>query len=291
MEESKNITGERLETTVYNDNTYEHLHRYALCINFIKDKIVLDIASGEGYGSKLLANYARRVIGVDIDENSIKNAKEKYNLQNLDYEVGSTDLIPLNGKAVDVVVSFETIEHHDKHYEMLTEIKRVLKPGGLLIISTPDKKSYTDETGFKNPFHVKELYLDEFKTLISSYFKNTYYYYQNTFKGSIIKSEEGGGNFKLFDGDFNRLNLVERIQIKPMYFIAIASDSEISNDGESIFFSPEIEMRDKEEKDKKIKFTDQYIKSLEKNVELIKNSWSYRIGNLLLRPFRIFGKN
>ena len=71
MSEIKTWTGERLETFVFNDNTVEHLHRYAITFDYIKGKTVLDIASGEGYGSNLLSKYAEKVFGVDIDETSI----------------------------------------------------------------------------------------------------------------------------------------------------------------------------------------------------------------------------
>ena len=71
---------------------------------------------------------------------------------------------------VDFVVSFETIEHHDQHLQMMMEIRRVLRPDGVLIISSPDKHEYSDVPGFKNEFHVKELYLSEFVDLLSSHF-------------------------------------------------------------------------------------------------------------------------
>ena len=144
MSEIKTWTGERLETFVFNDNTVEHLHRYAITIDYIKGKTVLDIASGEGYGTNLLSKYAEKVFGVDIDETSIELAKKKYSSKNLEFKIGRADLIPLEDSSMDVVVSFETLEHHDKHQEMMLEIKRVLKPGGILIMSTPDKKYYTD---------------------------------------------------------------------------------------------------------------------------------------------------
>jgi len=63
----------------------------------------------------------------------------------------------------DLVVSFETIEHHDEHEQMLAEVKRVLKPDGMAIISSPDKAIYTDKPEYHNSFHVKELYREEFE--------------------------------------------------------------------------------------------------------------------------------
>ena len=80
------IAMERITTDIFNKNTLEHLHRYAIAQEYVKDKRVLDIASGEGYGSNLLAESANSVIGVDIDEQTVQQAARKYkriNLQSL----------------------------------------------------------------------------------------------------------------------------------------------------------------------------------------------------------------
>ena len=70
---------ERLDTSIeYHYGVIEHLHRYAVSKGICSEKIVLDLASGEGYGSNLLSNYAKEVIGVDISAGAIKNAKQKY---------------------------------------------------------------------------------------------------------------------------------------------------------------------------------------------------------------------
>src|ERR1035438_3461036 len=111
----KNWTGERLETHIYNYNTIEHLHRYAMATQLVTDKIVLDIASGEGYGSNLLSKFSKKVYGVDISAETIELASKKYLKNNLQFKVGSTSNIPIPDNTIDVVVSFETIEHHNQH--------------------------------------------------------------------------------------------------------------------------------------------------------------------------------
>src|SRR5215831_2145342 len=67
---------------------YEHLHRYAFATQFVRNKRVLDLASGEGYGSNLLAKTAKQVVGIDIDEQSVRHAKNKYIRTNLDFRIG-----------------------------------------------------------------------------------------------------------------------------------------------------------------------------------------------------------
>src|SRR5690606_33969585 len=91
---------------------YEHLHRYAFAAQFVSGKKVLDLASGEGYGSYLLAKEANFVVGVDIDENAVKHASQKYQAENLNFVKGSICETPIKGeKEFDVIISFEAIEH------------------------------------------------------------------------------------------------------------------------------------------------------------------------------------
>src|SRR6185436_20367656 len=103
-------------------------------------KIVLDIACGEGYGVNLLSHNSKFVFGVDIDSQVISHASTKYKQSNVKFIPGSATQIPLPDFSVDVVTSFETLEHLEDHTTMMSEIKRVLKLNGILIISTPDKK-------------------------------------------------------------------------------------------------------------------------------------------------------
>src|SRR5688572_10418148 len=99
-------TGERMLPEMRDPSILiEHLHRYALAKQFCQGKIVLDIASGEGYGSNILSDVAQEVIGVDIDEVSVKYASHKYKNKNLSFKTGSADSIPVVDGFIDVVVS------------------------------------------------------------------------------------------------------------------------------------------------------------------------------------------
>lgn len=166
-----------------------HWHRYAFARDLVIGKDVLDIASGEGYGSAYLSEHANSVKGVDISVEAINFAQKKYVKSNLEFRVGSCDKIPIPDQSVDTVVSFETLEHHDQHEEMMCEIKRVLRPAGLLIISSPDRKNYTDIPGTKNQHHLKELYQKEFEELLRRHFKNYRILGQRVVTGSLIADE------------------------------------------------------------------------------------------------------
>lgn len=277
-----NWTGERLETFVYTENTIEHLHRYALAIKLCQNKTVLDIASGEGYGSNILSEYAEHVIGVDIDQNAIELANKKYGKNNLVFKFGKAHQIPVLTNSIDVVVSFETLEHHDMHDEMMNEIKRVLKKDGVLIISTPEKKYYSDESSYKNPFHVKELYLSQFRSLIDSHFSISFYSFQKMISGSLILPELKFDSFSLFEGDYQEIH--EENNFKPIYLIAIASDAPLNDLGITFFTSSTVDQKESEKKNKEIELIKTQIR--EEALSSIKKTWSYRIGNFILRPLK-----
>lgn len=233
-------TGERYLPEIRGDIALEHIHRYAFAAEFVEGKRVLDIASGEGYGSQLLAKKAAAVIGVDIDPLAIQHAQDKYKTNNLLFKQGSCEQIPLPNHSVDIVISFETIEHLVDHEKMLAEIKRVLTPEGILIVSTPDKQQYTDIPGHHNHFHLKELYRDEFEKLLSHSFKNQKILGQRILYGShILETEQAtqfGGIY-----EFQKVLTSEKESKKPLaplYLIAICSDSELPTGHSTICEQP-----------------------------------------------------
>ena len=152
--ESKELpwTGERLVPALRGDIALEHLHRYAIATALAAGLDVLDIASGEGYGSQLLASRSRSVVGVDIAPEAVRHAQAKYSRANLSFLEGSCTAIPLPDASVDVVVSFETIEHIQEHEQFLAEVLRVLRKDGQLLISTPERSNYDATLASTNPF-------------------------------------------------------------------------------------------------------------------------------------------
>lgn len=226
------FTGERLLPIEFDKNTLEHIHRYAFSLQFTKDKVVVDLASGEGYGSFVISKNAKHVTGIDISDTAINHAKKKYRNSNLNFITGKAEEIPIPSNSVDVFISFETIEHHDKHNEMISEIKRVLKKEGVLIMSSPDKENYSIIPNYKNEFHVKELTRHDFFSLIKSNFKNVKEFYQKVNYCSLITCNEQC-NFIEYSGNQNTFSMNNEM-LSPIYNIAIASDDEIS---EKIFNS------------------------------------------------------
>ncbi|MBI4973792.1 class I SAM-dependent methyltransferase [Candidatus Roizmanbacteria bacterium] len=153
----------------------EHIDRYNFALPYVHDKMVADVACGSGYGSHLLANNgAKKVTGIDCDRKTIQYAKKRYPRCNITYKVGEAEDLPLSTISIDVVVSFETIEHIENPKRFLSEAKRVLKKSGLLIISTPNKKYSIGD----NPFHFSEHNLEEFNQLLKKYFRDVIIYGQ-----------------------------------------------------------------------------------------------------------------
>jgi SAM-dependent methyltransferase len=170
MSEPLEFDGERFTPESVREIWYEHMHRYAFAGQFVRGKTVLDAACGEGYGSALLSRYANAVTGVDLSERAIEHARQRYPLGNLEFHQGDCCRLSYEDQSFDCIVSFETIEHLEDQRKMLAEFERVLKPSGFLLISSPDKSVYSDEREFKNPHHVRELYADEFRDLLSGRF-------------------------------------------------------------------------------------------------------------------------
>jgi len=165
------FTGERFVPELVREIWYEHWHRYAFALPFVTGRRVLDCACGEGYGSRLLATRAERVTGLDLSARAVEHARRRYGDRgNLYFLEGECTALPFPDGAFDVVVSFETLEHIAGQEAMLAEFRRVLGPEGLLVLSSPDRRAYSDERGFENEFHVRELYRDELIELVSRHF-------------------------------------------------------------------------------------------------------------------------
>ena len=233
-------TGERyLPNVLTGDIIAEHMHRYYLAQDYVENKDVLDIACGEGYGSHYLAQKAASVVGVDVDPATVEHAQATYSHPGLNYRQGDCATIPLDDNSVDVVVSFETIEHHDRHEAMMEEIKRVLRPEGLLIISSPDKHEYSEKPGYNNPYHVKELYKQEFEQLLKSHFAHTMLIGQRVVYGSAMWDTRKKYHTTYSEARPQGLGGTP----DPLYWVALASQEKLP-ELRSSFFQADIEHSD-----------------------------------------------
>lgn len=135
-----------------------HAASYLFAERFCAGKVVLDLGCGSGYGAARVANVAERVHGVDISEEAISFAKARYQAPNLAYStIVPDERLPFDDATFDVALSFQVIEHVRNEIEYLREARRVLKPGGVMVVITPDR-AHRLFPGQKpwNRWHVRE---------------------------------------------------------------------------------------------------------------------------------------
>jgi SAM-dependent methyltransferase len=186
------FTGERFLPSCSGEIAYEHWHRYAFARRFVEGKRVLDVACGEGYGTALLGAVAATAIGIDVDMATIDRARAAYgDNRRVRFIASSCTGLPLPSASIDVVVSFETIEHlvAADQLAMLIEFARVLTPDGLLVISSPNKRLYSDARSYVNKYHLQELYRDDLGRLLAKRFPAQRWHHQRLAYWSGIWTE------------------------------------------------------------------------------------------------------
>ena len=161
------LTGERTIPGLAEENYWFRRHEVvyeqlsARCAN----RDVLEAGCGEGYGAALIAELASRVIALDYDEATVAHVRAKY--PKVDVRHGNLAELPLDDGAVDVVVNFQVIEHLWDQGRFVAECHRVLRPGGVLLMSTPNRITFSPGRDTPlNPFHTRELNAAELTELL-----------------------------------------------------------------------------------------------------------------------------
>ncbi|MDL5157013.1 class I SAM-dependent methyltransferase [Actinomycetospora termitidis] len=160
MSETLPLTGERTVPGIPAENYWFRRHEavYLALLDDCRDAVVLEAGVGEGYGAALLAGVASRVVGLELEEAAAAHVRRRYGL-----DVVRADLqtLPLADDSVDVVVNLQVIEHLWDQPGFLRECARVLRPGGRLHCSTPNRLTFSPGNALDNrplnPFHTREL--------------------------------------------------------------------------------------------------------------------------------------
>lgn len=226
-DKSMEDTGERMIPSYHKGSLVygEHIVRYQAAKDLVKNKVVLDIASGSGYGSNYLSSFAKKVCGVDVDPEAIRYANKNYSNNKTQFELGDGKKIPFGAESFDIVISFETIEHIKKYENFMSEIKRVLKKDGLLILSTPNINEFPKG----NHYHVHEFNEKELYSLVNKYFKNNKKYFQTTWVYNMLSSKDLFT--KEWQYDIQTINTAPAKGNRALYFYMLCSNRKI---GESI---------------------------------------------------------
>ncbi len=262
-----------------------HLTRYKAALPVIAGKIVLDIACGSGYGTKLMSAQAKRIYGVDVSDAAVSYARTHFNAPNITYKTGDGKKIPLDDNSVDVVVSYETLEHVDGYKDFLKEIKRVLKPEGVLLLSTPNSAEYPKG----NHFHFREFNHKELVTMLGEHFSTikeyfqTYWVYSTLLPADLQASE--------WDKDLRTLNTCKATPAESLYFFMVCTNNKkdtttIENFGAiGEAYRPVLIQKQKQAENEavkkatreKIKSAEKEINALRKELSVIKSSKAWKL--------------
>lgn len=161
------LTGERTVPGIPSENYWFRRHEaaYAFLLPYVRGRTVLEIGSGEGYGTALLAEAAAAAVGLDYDAASVIHAATTY--PNVPFLQGNLAALPVRTASIDVVAALQVIEHVWNHAEFLAECLRVLRPAGRFLITTPNRLTFSPGLDRPvNPFHTREFSATELGGLL-----------------------------------------------------------------------------------------------------------------------------
>ncbi|MEB3284662.1 MAG: class I SAM-dependent methyltransferase [Candidatus Sericytochromatia bacterium] len=175
----KSDSGERLVLDSPASSREEHLNRlvhlaaYEFAVSYCREHRVLDLGTGTGYGAARVAEVAREVVAVDICEETLQWAGARFQKGNLKFEkIQSEAPLPFASESFDTVLSFQVIEHVSDPMQQIREIRRVLKPGGHLVLVTPNREVRLFP--FQRPWnrwHPREYEQEELRAMLASQFE------------------------------------------------------------------------------------------------------------------------
>jgi ubiquinone/menaquinone biosynthesis C-methylase UbiE len=244
----------------------EHLARYSWACGFASGKRVLDAACGVAYGSRMLLDAgAAAVVGVDIAEDVIADLRSLEGPQ-LKFEVADLRRLPFPDDEFDLITCFEAIEHVADPELVLDELRRVLRPGGLLAVSTPNRDVYNPG----NPYHLRELTPSELEEELGRRFGAVAIRRQHTYVASGIFDDATfltGGNSRM--GALDVFKACENEPGKETYTLALASDGEIPDDNGIVDLSADVDLREWSER---LTLADQVIARAPADADLVERA-------------------
>ena len=211
------FTGERaIPGQTDPDLMNEHWARYAFAEALVGSKRVLDAGCGVGYGASRLAECAAEVIALDQAIEPLTAGGEEYSHPRLHFVQGDCTRFPLANDSLDAVVAFEVIEHLAEWRALIEESRRVLKPSGQFIVSTPNRLYYGESRDEPNPFHAHEFTYDEFREELGRCFPHVMLFVENHADALVFVGEE-------IEGIRSRLEKANQAPDEAHFFLAVCS--------------------------------------------------------------------
>ncbi|HEY2590816.1 MAG TPA: class I SAM-dependent methyltransferase, partial [Steroidobacteraceae bacterium] len=201
----------------------EHRGRYLWAADLARGLDVIDAGCGTGYGSEIIAAAgARRVVGVDISHEAIDYARSSSSHAAIEFHVGGLHELPFEDASFDLAVCFEVIEHVEEQARAISELRRVLKPAGVLAISSPNRDVYPPG----NPHHVHEFVPQELEQALTEQFANVRLYRQSPWLTAAIFDDEQSSSLGIEHELSAKVMKVASVAPgEEMYTVALASDA------------------------------------------------------------------
>ena len=193
-----------------------HMAAYRFFLGYVKGKKALEVGFGEGYGTYYLSEAAREITGVDVSSSLVEHASEKYQRDNLYFVKAAAEGLPFPDGSFEVVVSSQVLEHVKDYMKFLREVARVLAPGGVALVATPNRKMMIDGV---NPYHFKEFSAKELEAALKKVFpESAVWGLYGSARYMALKEEEQSFAKKILALDPLRLRrLLPRFVIRPLY--------------------------------------------------------------------------
>jgi SAM-dependent methyltransferase len=256
----------------------EHLGRYFWAAAAASGRSVLDVGCGTGYGTAVMAAAgAARCTGIDVAADAVDAARQRFGGERVEFVTGDATVLPFGEASFELVTCFEVIEHVAEQRAVLAELARVLKPGGMMLISSPNRDRYPPG----NPFHVRELTPGELKALLTESFTHVRLMRQHNWIASAVLDDEG---FAAGDPAAALAADVRKVSARPpdseLYTLAVCGHAAVEPPRQQILLTHGLEVRRWIEELAEPEDTRRALAAAEQELLELRDSRSTRMGEL-----------
>ena len=197
----------------------EHHARYRFAAAMVRGRRVLDAGCGVGWGSRILLDHgAASVDGVDIDESAVRESRVRCPAGT--FVRGDLTDLPYPEQRFEMITCFEAIEHVENPFRGLDEFRRVLAPGGIVLVSSPNPGVYPAG----NPFHIHEFTPPELLAAMHDRFEYSNLWRQHNLIASAVH-QDGAVPVDAAGSHHHVTVLADLAAVRDVYSLVVASES------------------------------------------------------------------